>query len=56
LIKDNFTLRLYARVARLDSFSAAARERGLSQFQASRQVASMRQNTAFARAASFVGS
>jgi DNA-binding transcriptional LysR family regulator len=39
LIKDNFSLRLYTRVARLGSFSAAARECGLSQSQASRIVA-----------------
>jgi DNA-binding transcriptional LysR family regulator len=41
LIKDNFALRLYARVARLGSFSAAARECGLSQSQASRIVADL---------------
>jgi DNA-binding transcriptional LysR family regulator len=41
LIKDNFTLRLYTRVARLGSFSAAARECGLSQSQASRLVADL---------------
>jgi DNA-binding transcriptional LysR family regulator len=41
LIKDNFTLRLYTRVARLGSFSAAARECGLSQSQASRIVADL---------------
>ena len=41
MIKDNFTLRLYARVARLGSFSAAARECGLSQSQASRLVADL---------------
>ncbi len=41
MIKDNFTLRLYARVARLGSFSAAARECGLSQSQASRIVADL---------------
>jgi DNA-binding transcriptional LysR family regulator len=41
LIKDNFTLRLYARVARLGSFSAAARECGLSQSQASRLIADL---------------
>ena len=41
MIKDNFALRLYARVARLGSFSAAARECGLSQSQASRIVADL---------------
>jgi DNA-binding transcriptional LysR family regulator len=41
LIKDNFALRLYARVARLGSFSAAARECGLSQSQVSRIVAGL---------------
>jgi DNA-binding transcriptional LysR family regulator len=41
LIKDNFALRLYTRVARLGSFSAAARECGLSQSQASRIVADL---------------
>jgi len=41
VIKDNFALRLYARVARLGSFSAAARECGLSQPQASRIVADL---------------
>jgi DNA-binding transcriptional LysR family regulator len=41
LIKDNFSLRLYMRVARLGSFSAAARECGLSQSQASRIVADL---------------
>lgn len=41
MIKDNFALRLYARVARLGSFSAAARECGLSQSQASRIVAEL---------------
>jgi DNA-binding transcriptional LysR family regulator len=41
LIKDNFTLRLYTRIARLGSFSAAARECGLSQSQASRIVADL---------------
>jgi hypothetical protein len=35
-VKDIFALRLYTRVARLGSFSAAARECGLSQSQASR--------------------
>jgi DNA-binding transcriptional LysR family regulator len=41
LIKDNFALRLYTRVARLGSFSGAARECGLSQSQASRIVAEL---------------
>ena len=41
MIKDNSTLRLYTRVARLGSFSAAARECGLSQSQASRIVADL---------------
>ena len=41
MIKDNFALRLYTRVARLGSFSAAARECGLSQSQASRIVADL---------------
>lgn len=41
MIKDNAALRLYTRVARLGSFSAAARECGLSQSQASRIVAEL---------------
>ena len=41
MIKDNLTLRLYTRVARLGSFSAAARECGLSQSQVSRIVADL---------------
>jgi DNA-binding transcriptional LysR family regulator len=41
LIKDNSALRLYSRVARLGSFSAAARECGLSQSQASRVIADL---------------
>ncbi len=41
MIKDNLALRLYVRVARLGSFSAAARECGLSQSQASRTVAGL---------------
>ena len=41
MIKDNLALRLYTRVARLGSFSAAARECGLSQSQASRIVAEL---------------
>jgi DNA-binding transcriptional LysR family regulator len=40
-VKDIFTLRLYTRVARLGSFSAAARECGLSQSQASRIIADL---------------
>jgi DNA-binding transcriptional LysR family regulator len=40
-MKDIFALRLYTRVARLGSFSAAARECGLSQSQASRLVADL---------------
>src|ERR1700733_3245176 len=40
-MKDIFALKLYARVARLGSFSAAARECGLSQSQASRLVADL---------------
>ncbi|HEX4740384.1 MAG TPA: LysR family transcriptional regulator [Caulobacteraceae bacterium] len=40
-MKDLFSLRLYTRVARLGSFSAAARECGLSQPQASRIVADL---------------
>jgi DNA-binding transcriptional LysR family regulator len=40
-MKDIFSLRLYTRVARLGSFSAAARECGLSQPQASRIVADL---------------
>ena len=41
MIKDNFALRLYTRVTSLGSFSAAARECGLSQSQASRIVADL---------------
>ena len=41
MIKDTFALRLYTRVARLGSFSAAARECRLSQPQASRIVADL---------------
>ena len=41
MIKDNLALRLYTRVERLGSFSAAARECGLSQSQASRIVADL---------------
>jgi DNA-binding transcriptional LysR family regulator len=40
-MKDIFALRLYTRVARLGSFSAAARECGLSQSQASRIIADL---------------
>lgn len=40
-MKDIFSLRLYTRVARLGSFSAAARESGLSQSQASRIIADL---------------
>jgi DNA-binding transcriptional LysR family regulator len=40
-VKDIFSLRLYTRVARLGSFSAAAREFGLSQSQASRLIADL---------------
>lgn len=40
-VRDIFALRLYTRVARLGSFSAAARECGLSQSQASRIVADL---------------
>jgi DNA-binding transcriptional LysR family regulator len=40
-MKDNQTLRLYARVARLGSFSAAAREAGLAQSQVSRMIAEL---------------
>jgi DNA-binding transcriptional LysR family regulator len=40
-VEDIFALRLYSRVARLGSFSAAARECGLSQSQASRVIADL---------------
>lgn len=40
-LKDILTLRLYTRVARLGSFSAAARESGLAQSQVSRMVAEL---------------
>jgi DNA-binding transcriptional LysR family regulator len=40
-MKDIFSLRLYTRVARLGSFSAAARECGLSQSQVSRIIAEL---------------
>jgi DNA-binding transcriptional LysR family regulator len=40
-VKDILTLRLYSRVARLGSFSAAAREVGLAQSQVSRMVADL---------------
>ena len=38
-LKDLHSLRLYTRVARLGSFSAAAREAGLTQSQVSRMIA-----------------
>jgi DNA-binding transcriptional LysR family regulator len=41
IVKDIQTLRLYARVARLGSFSAAAREHGLAQSQVSRMIADL---------------
>jgi DNA-binding transcriptional LysR family regulator len=40
-MKDIFALKLYTRVARLGSFSAAARECSLSQSQASRIIADL---------------
>jgi DNA-binding transcriptional LysR family regulator len=40
-MRDLFSLKLYTRVARLGSFSAAARECGLSQSQASRIIADL---------------
>src|ERR1700722_10560827 len=40
-MKDIFALKLFTRVARLGSFSAAARENGLSQSQASRAIAEL---------------
>jgi DNA-binding transcriptional LysR family regulator len=40
-LKDLLTLRLYTRVARLGSFSAAARESGLAQSQVSRMIAEL---------------
>jgi DNA-binding transcriptional LysR family regulator len=40
-LKDIQTLRLYTRVARLGSFSAAARESGLAQSQVSRMIAEL---------------
>ena len=40
-MKDILTLRLYTRVARLGSFSAAARENGLAQSQVSRMIAEL---------------
>ena len=40
-MKDMFALKLYTRVARLGSFSAAARECGLSQSQTSRIIADL---------------
>lgn len=44
LLRPRIALRLYTRVARLGSFSAAARECGLSQSQASRIVADLEAN------------
>jgi DNA-binding transcriptional LysR family regulator len=41
LVKDILSLKLYTRVARLGSFSAAARECGLSQSQVSRIIADL---------------
>ncbi len=41
LLKDILTLKLYTRVARLGSFSAAARECGLAQSQVSRMIADL---------------
>ncbi|WP_321845210.1 LysR family transcriptional regulator [Paraburkholderia bannensis] len=43
-MKDLLTLKLYTRVARLGSFSAAAREGGLAQSQVSRMVAELEAN------------
>jgi DNA-binding transcriptional LysR family regulator len=43
-VKDIFALKLYSRVARLGSFSAAARECGLSQPQASRIIADLEES------------
>ena len=40
-LKDIPSLRLYTRVARLESFSAAARERGIAQSQASRMISEL---------------
>ena len=40
-MKDILSLRLYTRVARLGSFSAAARECGLAQSQVSRMIADL---------------
>ena len=40
-MRDIFALRLYTRVASLGSFSAAARECGLSQSQTSRTIAEL---------------
>jgi DNA-binding transcriptional LysR family regulator len=40
-LNDVLTFRLYTRVARLGSFSAAARECGLTQSQVSRMVAEL---------------
>ncbi len=60
-MKDLAALKLYTRVARLGSFSAAARECGLSQSQVSRTVAELEQDLGVrllsrtTRAVSFVG-
>jgi DNA-binding transcriptional LysR family regulator len=43
-LKDILSLRLYTRVARLGSFSAAARESGLAQSQVSRMIAELEAN------------
>jgi len=43
-LKDIVSLRLYTRVARLGSFSAAARESGLAQSQVSRMIAELEAN------------
>jgi DNA-binding transcriptional LysR family regulator len=43
-LKDLLTLRLFTRVARLGSFSAAARESGLAQSQVSRMIAELEAN------------
>src|SRR5215469_15871138 len=40
-VKDILTLKVYTRVARLGSFSAAARECGLAQSQVSRMIAEL---------------
>ncbi len=43
-MKDVAALKLFVRVARLGSFSAAARERGMSQSQVSRIVADLEED------------